>query len=63
MKFFLMVLGTVLFIEGLPYFASPSAVKKMMSEIQSMDNSRLRLMGLLAMAGGLLAVWYASRLS
>jgi uncharacterized protein YjeT (DUF2065 family) len=62
MKFFLMVLGTVLFIEGLPYFASPSTIKKMMAEIQSMDNKLLRLMGFLAMFGGLIAVWYATRL-
>ncbi len=36
--------------------------KKMMAEIQSMDNKLLRLMGFLAMFGGLIAVWYATRL-
>ena len=57
MKLLIMVIGIVLFIEGLPYLAFPSGVKRMMSEIQQLDNRWLRVFGFIVMMGGLIIVW------
>ncbi len=47
MKFFICVLGMVMIIEGLPYFAFPEKMKRWMLQIQEMsddaDVSPLRL--------------------
>ena len=58
MKLLLCLLGLVLFVEGLPYFVSPNKMKKWMLIIQEIPNSHLRVMGLLAMALGLLITYF-----
>jgi uncharacterized protein YjeT (DUF2065 family) len=53
MKFFICVLGMVMIIEGLPYFAFPEKMKRWMLQIQEMSDDALRRFGLLLMLGGL----------
>jgi uncharacterized protein len=53
MKFFLSVIGMVMIIEGLPYFAFPEKMKSWMRQIQIMSDGTLRRMGLILMAVGL----------
>lgn len=53
MKFFLSVIGMVMIIEGLPYFAFPEKMKSWMRQIQIMSDNTLRRMGLILMAVGL----------
>jgi len=57
MKFFLCVIGMVLIIEGLPYFAFPEKLKTYFLKIHTVPDSTLRIFGLLAMAVGLLLVF------
>ncbi|MFO7986812.1 MAG: DUF2065 domain-containing protein [Desulfatiglandaceae bacterium] len=57
MKFFFSLLGLVLIVEGLPYFACPDKMKKWVAIIQELPPSRLRLMGFLAMAVGLFMIY------
>ena len=57
MKFFLCVLGMVMIIEGLPYFAVPEKMKNWMLQIQAMSNDALRRLGLVLMAVGLLLTY------
>jgi len=53
MKFFLCVLGMVMIIEGLPYFAFPEKIKVWLVQILEMESGALRRFGLLLMALGL----------
>ena len=53
MKFFLCVVGMVMIIEGLPYFAFPAKMKHWMLQIQAMPDDILRRFGLALMAAGL----------
>jgi len=57
MKFFLCVIGMVLIIEGLPYFAFPEKLKIYFLKIHTVPDSALRIFGLLAMVVGLLLVF------
>jgi len=47
------VIGLVLIIEGSPYFLFPEKLKKFFAQILNIPDSYLRLLGLLAMLGGL----------
>jgi uncharacterized protein len=58
MKFFLCVLGMVLIIEGLPYFAFPERIKTYLTKIVEVPDSSLRIMGLLSMIAGLILVYF-----
>jgi uncharacterized protein len=53
MKFFLSVIGMVMIIEGLPYFAVPAKMKTWLQQIQAVSDDTLRRMGLVLMAIGL----------
>ena len=53
MKFFLSVIGMVMIIEGLPYFAVPAKMKDWLQQIQAVNNDTLRRMGLVLMVIGL----------
>ena len=57
MKYFLCVLGMVFVIEGLPYFAFPDKIKAYLLKLVEVPDSKLRLLGLAAMLGGLALVW------
>jgi uncharacterized protein YjeT (DUF2065 family) len=58
MKFFLCVIGMVMIVEGLPYFASPEWVKSWMERIQTLPDSLLRRLGFGLMLGGLVLVYF-----
>lgn len=60
MKFLFCLLGLVLIVEGLPYFAFPGRMKRWMSTVQEIPDLYLRVMGLMAMGLGLL-IAYLSR--
>lgn len=57
MKYFLCVIGMVMVVEGLPYFAFPEKMKKWVIKIIEMDESSLRWMGLFFMLAGCLLVY------
>jgi len=57
MKLLLCLLGLVLIVEGLPYFAFPGKMKKWVSTIQEMPDSNLRVMGFFAIVVGLLIAY------
>jgi len=59
MRFLFSLLGVVLIVEGLPYFAFPGKMKKWMATIHEVPDAHLRTAGFLAMAAGLLiAYWF-----
>ncbi len=57
MEFFLSVVGMVMIIEGLPYFAFPDKMKTWIGKIIVSPSSSLRRLGLVLMALGLLLVY------
>ncbi len=57
MQDFLTALGLVLVIEGLLYAAAPEFMLRMVEELRRMPQSALRIVSLIAAAGGLLLGW------
>jgi len=51
--YFLCVLGMVMIVEGLPYFAVPSRIKIWVQKLIELPDSSLRLMGFFLMLAGL----------
>ncbi|NIM01130.1 MAG: DUF2065 family protein [Acidobacteria bacterium] len=51
-------LGLALFLEGLPWFISPTGVRKTMSVIATYEDTPLRMLGLVMMGAGLLLAWW-----
>lgn len=58
MKFLLCVIGLVLIIEGLPYFAFPEKSKAYLAKIYEIPDMTLRIMGALAIVSGLILVYF-----
>ena len=61
MDYFLCVIGMVMIIEGLPYFAAPERMKVWMTKIMEMAPGALRRFGLVMMIAGLLLVYVGRR--
>ncbi len=61
MEYFLCVIGMVLIVEGIPYFAFPDRMKVLMSYIQQQDDRSLRIVGGVFMLLGLLIAFLARR--
>lgn len=61
MTYFLSVLGLVLIIEGLPYFAFPAKVKEWAISLQELPEKTLRIMGFISVTAGLLLVYLGRR--
>jgi len=59
MKFFLCVVGMVMIVEGLPYFAFPGKMKATVQMILSLDDTHLRRFGFFLMMAGLGLVYLA----
>ena len=55
--FFISVLGMVLIVEGLPYFAFPNRIKAFLVSILEAPESLLRAAGFMAMVLGLILVY------
>jgi len=61
MKFFLCVLGMVMVVEGLPYFASPAKMKLVLEKVLEMPDKALQKFGLVLMIAGVLLVYLGKR--
>ena len=57
MKFFLCVIGMVMIVEGLPYFAFPEKMKFWVQKVLEMPDSALRKFGLVLMITGLWMIY------
>jgi uncharacterized protein YjeT (DUF2065 family) len=58
MKFFLCVVGMVMIIEGLPYFAFPEKMKIWIHKIAGTPAGSLRRLGLVLMMLGMVLVYF-----
>lgn len=58
MKFLFCVIGLVLIIEGLPYFAFPEKIKAYLMRLSEIPDRALRIMGLSAIITGLILVYF-----
>ena len=61
MDFFLCVLGMVMIVEGIPYFAFPDKMKVWVRKILEMPDLQLRRTGLILMGVGLFLVYVGKR--
>ena len=52
MKLLVTLIGLVFVLEGLPYLVFPEAMQRWLRQLQEMQPTQLRFMGLLAMAFG-----------
>lgn len=59
MKFFICVIGMVMIVEGLPYFAFPDRMRQVVAMLMGMDDLTLRRMGFFMMLAGLGIVYLA----
>jgi uncharacterized protein YjeT (DUF2065 family) len=57
----IVALGFIFIIEGIPYVASPDAVKRFTAMITAVPDSMLRLLGMLALLIGLVLVYLGAR--
>jgi len=57
MEYFLCVLGMVLIVEGLPYFAVPEKMKVWVMKVAAIPDGSLRKIGLVLMGIGLFLVF------
>jgi uncharacterized protein len=57
MEFFLCVLGMVMVVEGLPYFAFPERMRFWLQKIVEMPDETLRKFGFIIMLIGLFIVY------
>jgi uncharacterized protein len=57
----LTVIGLILVLEGLPYFAFPEKFKTWILKLAEMPETQLRIYGLVSMLIGLLVVFLARR--
>ena len=61
MKILISLIGLVLIFEGLPYMASPEAMQRRLKQLIEMPPGSLRVMGVMAMALGLLLCYIGQR--
>ncbi len=57
----IVALGFIFIIEGIPYVASPDAVKRFTAMIATVPESVLRLLGIFALLAGLVLVYLGAR--
>ncbi len=57
MRYFLSVIAMVLIIEGIPYFMFPAKFKILIRIIEQMEESHLRLTGLIMIILGLIVLY------
>ena len=61
MKFFLCVIGMVMVVEGLPYFAFPEKMKFIIQKVMDMPDKALQKYGFVLMLLGLCLVYLGKR--
>lgn len=54
-------LGVAMFLEGLPYFIAPSAIRSYLRQLETMSDGKLRAMGLTLMVLGLVVAYVTTR--
>jgi uncharacterized protein YjeT (DUF2065 family) len=54
MKLFILLIGLILVLEGLPYVAAPEAMQDWLKKLSTMEPAQLRSMGVIAMVAGLI---------
>jgi len=59
MTFFFCVIGMVMILEGLPYFAFPGKMKEMVQMMLGLEETTLRKFGFILMMAGLFIVYAA----
>jgi len=57
MRLFFCLIGLLLVVEGIPYFAFPDKLKKWMNIIQEIPDSQLRIIGFVSMCVGVIIVY------
>ena len=57
MKFFMCVIGMVMVVEGLPYFAFPEKMKRVINKVIEMPDKALQKFGFVLMLTGLFLVY------
>ena len=57
MRYFLSVMGMVMIVEGLPYFAWPGKMKSWLKKMMDSPDSDLRKIGAVVMVVGLVLVY------
>jgi uncharacterized protein len=62
MDYFLSVLGLVLIIEGIPYFAFPEKMKDMLAKLPAVPTGSMRIFGVAAIAIGFILLFIARTL-
>ena len=60
MSYFICALGLMFVFEGIPYFASPQTMKRIVTRLPLIPDATIRFFGMLSMTAGLLLV-YLSR--
>ena len=60
MKYFLSVMGMVLIVEGLPYFAFPDKIKTYLRKLTQIPDVLLRIIGAIAVIIGLGLVYFGT---
>jgi uncharacterized protein YjeT (DUF2065 family) len=60
LQFFLCVIGMVLVLEGLPYFAFPEKIKSLYLKIQETSDANLRMFGFIAIVFGLMLIYFGT---
>jgi uncharacterized protein YjeT (DUF2065 family) len=61
MKLFVTLIGLLMVVEGLPYFAFPEKMQALMRQIEKMNPDYLRWVGLVSTLVGLLICYLAQR--
>lgn len=61
MDFFLSIVGMVMIVEGLPYFAFPKRMKGWLRQLLEVPDASLRILGLVLMVAGYLVVYMGRR--
>ena len=62
LKYFLSVLALVFVVEGIPYFISPSRIKKWFVMVSEMSNTQLRSIGFISISIGMAILYLAMRI-
>ncbi|MFH2065681.1 MAG: DUF2065 domain-containing protein [Pseudomonadota bacterium] len=62
MNFFLCVVGMLMILEGLPYFAFPEKIKIVILKIAQTPDQSLRTIGLILMLSGLCLVYFGKKI-
>ncbi len=62
MEFFLCVIGMVMIVEGLPYFAVPDKMKNMIRMVLDLPDKSIRQFGGFLMVVGVIVVYIGKRL-